>query len=67
MEAKFDLYQGWDTIDEAIDFFLNLCLELTALKKQPNTPSNPFIHVTINDEDLSDEQMDSVEVNLNFL
>ena len=67
MEAKFDLNQGWGTLDEAIDFFLNLCLELTALKKQPDTPSNPFVHVSIGEEDLTDEQLDKVKITLDFL
>lgn len=67
MELRKDLYVGWETLDEAIDFFLNLCLELTALKKLPDPPSDLFLHVSINGEDLSDEQLDRVGVTLESL
>ena len=64
MEIKNDLYKGWDTIDEAIDYFLELILTLQNLKRAPNPPTDLFTHVTVNGEDLSDEQMDGIEISL---
>lgn len=66
MEISKDLSQGWDTLDEAIDFFMNLCLELTVLKKLPEPPTDLFIHVSTFPE-LSDEQVDNLEVTLEIL
>jgi len=67
LKVEFDLYQGWKTIDEAIDFFSNLCLELKALKKLPDPPNNPFIHAFLEGEELTDEQFDKMRVILDFL
>jgi len=64
VHVQFDLYHGWDTIEEAIDFFLNLCLELTALKKLPDAPSKPFVSAFLRDEELTDEQCDKMCVTL---
>ena len=66
MEISKDLYQGWDTLDEAIDFFMNLCLELTALKRLPDPPTDLLVYVSTEPE-LSDEQMDNLEVTLESL
>ncbi len=66
MQISKDLYQGWDTLDEAIDFFLNLCLELQALKRLPDPPTDLFVCVET-DPELSDEQMDSISVTLENL
>ena len=67
MDIKMDLYQGWDTLDEAIDFFLNLCLELLALQRLPDPPANLFIHVTSYGEELTDMQLEGVGVTLESL
>ena len=67
MEIKNDLYQGWETLDEAIDFFLDIVLTLHNLKRSPSPPTDLFTHVTINGEPLTDEQMDGVEINLESL
>jgi len=66
VQAQFDLYHGWETIDEAIDFFLNLCFELTVLKMLPDAPSNPFVHAFFRDRKLTDEQCDKMCVTLEF-
>jgi len=66
MQIVKDLYQGWDTLDETIDFFLNLCLELQALKRLPDPPTELFVHVKT-DPQLSDEQYDSITVTLENL
>ena len=67
MNFRKDLYQGWDSCDEAIDFFLNLCLELTALKRLPDPPVDVYVHVTINGKDLTDVQLEKLEVTLETL
>ena len=67
MEIKTDLYEGWETIDEAIEFFLEVVLTLHNLKRSPNPPTDLFMHVTINGEDLSDEQLDGVGITLESL
>ncbi len=67
MEIKNDLYQGWETIDGAIDYFLEIVLTLHNLKRSPNPPTDIFTHVTINGDDLSDEQIDGVGITLESL
>ncbi len=63
MEISKDLYQGWDTLDEAIDFFLNLCLELTVLKRLPDPPTDLYINIHT-EPDLSDAQVDTLNITL---
>ncbi len=67
MKMSFELYEGWETIDEAIDFFQELCLDLRALKKLNPEPDNPFVHVLIKGEELTDKQLTDVSVKLDFL
>lgn len=62
-----DLYQGWETLDEALDYFLDIVLTLHNLKRSPNLPTDLFVHVTLNGEPLTDEQMDGVGVSLESL
>ena len=62
-----DLYQGWETLDEAIKYFLELILTLHNLKRSANPPTDLFTYVTIDGETLSDEQTDGVAVALESL
>lgn len=54
-----ELKQCWDTIDEAIDYFLNLVLELQAAKRQPEPPTELFIHYEVEDKEKLESLMDS--------
>ena len=62
-----DLYQGWETLDEAISYFWEIVLELHNLRRSPNPPTDLFTYVTIDGEPLSDEQTDAVAVTLESL
>ena len=67
MKIRKDLYNSWDTIDEAIDYFLDLVLDLKALKRMPNPPSDLFTYVTNGGKELDDEIMDDIIITLESL
>ena len=43
--VNIQLEQTWDTLDEAIDYFLGLVLDLKVLKRLPDPPKELFLHV----------------------
>ena len=43
--VNIQLEQTWDTLDEAIDYFLDLVLDLKVLKRLPDPPEELFLHV----------------------
>ena len=53
------LENGWATIDEAQDFFLNLVLELQALKRLPSPPTDLFLSIETGDNMLDSKVLDT--------
>ena len=60
MQIRFDLNKSWDTLDEAKDFFLDLVLELQALKQLPSPPTD--LYVAVEGIELTDEQSDKLDI-----
>jgi len=56
IQVDIELKQSWDTLDEAISYFLDLVLELKALQRQPEPPTDLFLSIETGDIDL-DEQV----------
>ena len=44
-EVNIELQQSWDTLDSAIDYFLDIVLDLKALKRLPELPADLFLEV----------------------
>lgn len=44
------IQQTWDTLDDAIDYFLTLVLDLQAYKKHPEIPSDLFLNIKPNNK-----------------
>jgi len=57
MAARVDieLEQSWETIDEATDYFLGLVLDLKALKRLPEPPTELYLRVEIEDVSLQEK------------
>lgn len=53
-----ELEQCWDTLDDAISYFLNLVLDLQAAKRFPEPPTELFIYHEVKDKDR--EKLESI-------
>ncbi len=59
------LEQSWDTLDDAIDYFLDVVLDLKALKRLPEPPEELFLLVTA--DKMPNECYDTLEIELTSL
>ena len=55
IQVDIELKQSWDTLDEAISYFLDLVLELKALQRQPEPPTDLFLSIETNDTNLNEK------------
>ena len=53
--VNINMEQSWDTLEEAVSYFLNLVLDLKALQRLPNPPTDLFIHAIVGDEELQNK------------
>ena len=44
-KVNIELQQTWDTLDDAIDYFLNIIVDLKVLKRLPEPPGGLFLNV----------------------
>ena len=61
-----ELKQCWETIDEAIDYFLNLVLDLQAAKRQPELPTDLYLDIAFEGK-IEDEILCSMSIRLTSL
>lgn len=59
------LEQSWETLDQAINYFLNLVLDLQAAKRFPELPTDLFI--SYEGVELDDAQQDNLQLVLTNL
>ena len=53
--VNIPIKQSWDTLDEAIQYFLDLVLDLAALKRLPEQPTDLFLFVDSQDPEIKDK------------
>ena len=62
-EVNIELKQSWDTLDEAIEYFLDVALDLKVLKRLPDLPTDLFLHVE-SSEQVPDDFYDTMTITL---
>ena len=64
-ELNIRLEQSWNTLDEAINYFLDLVLSLHASKRFPEQPTDIFLHV--DGFEIGDDERDKLTITLTNL
>lgn len=64
-KLNIDLEKYWESLDQAIDYFLNLVLELQAAKRFPEPPVD--LYISYEGVELSDKQDENLKLVLTNL
>jgi len=64
-KVNIGLNQTWDTLDDAIDYFLDIVLDLKALKRLPEPPTELFL--SVKSPNMPDEAYDGLTITLTTL
>ena len=64
-KVNIELKQTWDTLDDAIDYFLDIVLDLKVLKRLPKPPVDLFLNVE--SPKMSDSAYDDLTITLSNL
>ncbi len=64
-KVNIQLEQTWDNLDDAIDYFLDVVLDLKALKRLPEPPEELFLNVV--SPDMLDSAYDDLTITLTNL
>ena len=55
MQTNIELKQSWNTLDEAITYFLDVVLDLKALQRLPDPPTDLFLAIDTDDPKIDDK------------
>ena len=64
-EVSITLEQTWETLDRAIDYFLDIVLDLKALKRLPEPPTD--LYITLEGVELPDNFYDKLKIKITNL
>ena len=62
---EIQLEQNWDTLDDAIDYFLDVVLDLKALKRLPSQPMD--LYLSVESPNMTDGAYDDLTITLTNL
>lgn len=65
-DVNIKLEQTFDTLDDAIGYFLDVVLDLHSLKRLPEPPTDLFLHVT-SQAKVPDDFFDTLTITLTNL
>ena len=64
-KVNIELQQSWDSLDDAIDYFLDIVLDLKALKRLPKPPGE--LYLSVESSDMPDDAYDDLTITLTNL
>ena len=64
-KANIELRQTWDSLDDAIDYFLDVVLDLKALKRLADPPAE--LYLSVESTDMPDSAYDDLIITLTNL